>query len=95
MMNISQIVIFTQRIEFKTLLEIECRALTGASAVFHEKLNEFTSMLSLFSNIDILILDEPADPAMFYSLQGEINSRRDNIKNVFFLIILGSKFWTL
>ena len=77
MMNISQIVIFTQRIEFKTLLELECRALNGVSTVFHEKLSEFTSMLSLFSNIDILILDEPADPAIFYSLQGEINSRRD------------------
>ncbi len=85
MMNISQIVIFTQRIEFKTLLELECRALNGVSTVFHEKLSEFTSMLSLFSNIDILILDEPADSAIFYSLQGEINSRRDNIKNVFFL----------
>ena len=84
-MNMSQVVAFTQRIEFKTLLEIECRSLTGFSPVIYESLNEFNSMLAMFKSIDILIVDEPEDSSAFHSLQSEINTRRDQIKNVFFL----------
>jgi hypothetical protein len=84
-MNMSQVVAFTQRVEFKTLLEIECRSLTGFSPVVYESFHEFNSMLALFENIDILIVDDPTDSSIFHSVQSEINSRRDQIKNVFFL----------
>lgn len=81
----SQVMAFTERIEFKTLLEIECRNLTGFSPVIYQSLHEFNSMLSLFESIDMLIIDEPEDAAVFHSLQAEINNRRDKIKHVFIL----------
>ena len=84
-MKMSQVMAFTERVEFKTLLEIECRGLTGFSPVIHEALDDFKSMLSLFDTIDVLIIDEPSDKTVFSSLQAEVNVRRDQIKRVFYL----------
>lgn len=81
----SQVMAFTERVEFKTLLEIECRGLTGFSPVIHEALDDFKSMLSLFDSIDVLIIDEPDDREVFLALQSEVNVRRDQIKQVFYL----------
>lgn len=84
-MKMSQVMAFTERIELKTLLEIECRGITGFSPVIHESLDDFKSMLSLFNTIDVLIIDEPWDKDVFNALQGEVNVRRDQIKQVFYL----------
>lgn len=84
-MQMSQVMAYTQRVEFKTLLEIECKGLTGFSLMIHEELDDFKSMLSLFDSIDVLIVDEPADHSIFQAILGEINVRRPQIKKVFFL----------
>ncbi|MBA2405010.1 MAG: hypothetical protein H0V66_09585 [Bdellovibrionales bacterium] len=84
-MSMSQVMAFTQRIEFKTLLEIECKGLTGFSPVIHQKLEDFVSMLSLLDSVDILIIDEPKDQATFKSLLVGIKLRREEIKKIFFL----------
>lgn len=84
-MNMSQMMVFTHRIEFKTLLEIECKGLSGFSPVIQHGLDEFISMLSLFDKLDILIIDVPEDQSIFNTLMAEVRVRRDSIKHIFFL----------
>lgn len=81
----SQVMAFTQRLEFKTLLEIECKGLTGFSPAIHEALDEFKNMLALFDNIHILILDVPEDGEDFLSLLSNVNLKKEQIENIFFL----------
>ena len=52
----SQIVAFTKRLDFKTLLDIECKSLTGFAPVVKDSVDEFQSMLGLLGDIDVLII---------------------------------------
>lgn len=81
----SQVIAFTQRLEFKTLLEIECRGLTGFSPAIHDKSDDFKSMLDLLSTIDILIVDSSDDADAMTSILAHININRDHIQHIFFL----------
>lgn len=81
----SQVMAFTQQVEFKTLLEIECKGLTGFSPVIHEATDEFKNMLDLLNSIYILIIDAPEDPKSFLNLLSHINIKRDFIQHIFFL----------
>ena len=81
----SQVIAFTQRLEFKTLLEIECRGLTGFSPAIHDLSDEFKSMLDLLSTIDILIVDSTDDAESMLSILAHININRNHIQHIFFL----------
>lgn len=84
-MKMPQIIVYTESIEFKTLFEVECKALTGFSPVVHENVEDFSAMLSLFDQLDILIIDEPRDDRDFSVILKEINLRREDISQTFFL----------
>jgi hypothetical protein len=81
----SQVMAFTQRVEFKTLLEIECRGLTGFSPAIHESFDEFKNMLDLLSSIYILIIDAPEDPVFQAKVIAHVNIRRDHIEHIYFI----------
>jgi hypothetical protein len=84
-MNMSQVMAFTQRVEFKTLLEIECKGLTGFSPAIHEAIDEFRNMLDLFSSIYILIVDVPDSPELLSKVISHVNIKRDQIEHIFFI----------
>ncbi len=55
----ANVVVFTKRMDFKTLLEIECKSLTGFSPVLKDSIEDLKSFLSLGSDIEILVVDDP------------------------------------
>lgn len=84
-MSVSQVMAFTQRPELKMLLEIECKAFGGFKPLIHQSLEEFKSMLTLFDSIDILIVDEPSDQALFSNLVHEVQAKKNQIRKIIFL----------
>ena len=84
-MKISQTVAFSERLEFKTLLEVESKSASGLLPAIYQKADEFISMISLLDTIDVLILDSPEDPATFNLLLKEVKSRIDQIKRLYVL----------
>lgn len=84
-MNMSQVMAFTLRVEFKTLLEIECRGLTGFSPAIHESFEEFRNMLDLLSSIYIMIIDAPEDPELLSKVISHVNIKRDQIEHIYFI----------
>lgn len=78
------VIVFTQRMDFRTLLEIECKGLTGFAPVIKDSFEELKSFLNLGSDIEILVVDDPQDNLM-HSLALETQ-----IKNI--LILSDKKF---
>lgn len=84
----SQIIAFTKRIEFKTLLDIECKSMTGFAPVVKDSLDDFQSLLGLLTNIDVLIIDEPPMPKDFKLILDMVSEKQSSIKNI---LILGNE----
>lgn len=80
-----QIVAFTKRLDFKTLLDIECKGLTGFAPVVKDSLDDFLSMLGLLNDIDILIVDKPQTKFDYNSLAKAINDKGGSVKNILLL----------
>lgn len=81
----SQIVAFTKRLDFKTLLDIECKSLTGFAPVVKDTVDEFQAMLGLLGDIDVLIVDEPPVKVDYTFLVNAINEKGGAVKNVIML----------
>lgn len=60
----ANVIVFTKRMDFKTLLEIECKGLTGFSPVIKDSVEELRSFINLGSDIEILVVDDPQDTVM-------------------------------
>lgn len=78
----SQIIAFTKRFEFKTLLDIECKGMTGFAPVVKDSLDDFQSLLGLLTNIDVLIIDEPASRNDYDFLLSLVEEKSSSIKNI-------------
>lgn len=81
----SQIVAFTKRLDFKTLLDIECKSLTGFAPVVKDSVDEFQSMLGLLGDIDVLIVDKPMVKFDYSFLVKAINEKGSSVKNILLL----------
>lgn len=81
----SQIVAFTKRLDFKTLLDIECKSLTGFAPVVKDSVDEFQSMLGLLGDIDVLIVDQPPVIGDYNFLLKAITEKGSSIKNIIML----------
>jgi hypothetical protein len=57
----ANVIVFTQRMDFRTLLEIECKGLTGFAPVIKDSIEELRSFLTLGSDIEILVVDDPQE----------------------------------
>lgn len=81
----AQIIAFTKRLDFKTLLDIECKGITGFAPVVKDSIDDFQSMLSLLPNIDVVVVDEYKGEADYKQLLDSISQKSDSIKNIIFL----------
>lgn len=79
----SQVIGFTQDMNFRTLLEIQCKEITGFSPIIHHTYEEFVSVISLLESIEILVVDEPKDNGIFIKLMDELMSRQGQFKSIF------------
>lgn len=78
----SQIIAYTDRIEFKTLLDIQCKGITGIAPVVKDNTEDFTSFLNLLGEIDILIIDQPKTKKDYSFLLQAVQDKEDSIKNI-------------
>ena len=75
----SQVVVYTQRIDFKNLLEFECKSVTGFAPVIKESVEELSGFLSLMPTLDVLILDNNPSVKDYSFIKGS------DIKNILIL----------
>lgn len=73
------VIVFTKRIEFKTLLEIECKGLTGFAPVVKDTIEELKAFLGLLPKIDVLVIDNSIARQDYSFLQ------ESEIKNILML----------
>lgn len=81
----NNIVAFTQRLDFKTLLEIECKVVNGFPPVVKDSVEEFESILSLMPDIQVAIIDEPKGKPDYKFLLDALSSQQTKIKNIVLL----------
>lgn len=53
----AQVLVYTERKDFRTLVEIECKGITGFAPVVKETLEDFSGFLRLMPSVDLLIID--------------------------------------
>jgi len=80
------VIVLTKRMDFKTLLQIECKGLTGFSPIIMECSEEVKSLLSLGSDVEVLVIDDPKDSSMLFL------SKKEQIKNI---LVLSDKSFQL
>ncbi len=78
----AQIIAFTDRLEFKTFLDIQCKGLTGVAPVVKDDTEDFLSFLGLLSEIEILIIDQPKKKNDYSFLLKAVLEKESDIKNV-------------
>lgn len=81
----SQILAFSQRMDFKTLLEVKCKTYSGFTPLIYQTLEEFRSILNIFESIDVLVVDEPEDKVLFLSILRDVNLHAPRIKHILML----------
>lgn len=77
-----QVLAFSQRKSFKLLLELECQ--NFRPAVYHS-VEEFTSILDMFSGADILIIDEPVKSSEFHDLMEKVRQMEGKFNKILLL----------
>lgn len=65
----AQVVVYTRRDDFKNLVEVECKSVTGFLPVVKESQDELKNFLKLISKIDLLIIDNDGSEADYSFLQ--------------------------
>ena len=78
-----QVFVFTENIDFKSLLEVEGKDLFGARPVIHESIEDLKYVLSIFQSIDCLLIDIPIDTKKSSSVMDLVNVSRNRIKKTF------------
>ncbi len=78
----SQVIAFTKRSDFKTLLEVECRSLTGFVPVVKDSVEDFVQMLGLFPTIEILVVDSPATKSDYQFLLRALSEKEPSVKTI-------------
>ena len=83
-----QVFAFTEYSGFQALLDVECREITKHRAITHNSLSELREMMEIFSEIDVLIIDEPEDPKRCHEIINFLGEFEGRFKRV---LILGEK----
>lgn len=87
-----QIFAYTECTEFRALLEVECKDLTGQRPIIRSTLDELKSLLSIFQTIDILVVDLPEDHSVSVELKIFLNNSTSRIKQA---LVLGTESSTM
>lgn len=88
----TQIFAFTTCRDFQSLLEVECREISGIRPVIQTSLDELDSMLGLLQQIDLLILDSPTDLRSIERVRRLLFKYRSKIRSIY---IYGEELVTL
>jgi hypothetical protein len=56
---VANVIVFTERMDFKTLVETECKGITGFAPIVKDTFDELMSFLNLGSDVEILVVDDP------------------------------------
>lgn len=78
----TQILAYTERPEFKALLEFELKAITGFAPVVHDSLEELESMLAIFPVVEVLVVDTPRAQPNFASFLEKVKKGAATYRNV-------------
>lgn len=86
-----QIFAYTECTDFQSLLEVECREITGVRPVIHSTVEDLKNMIGLFPVVDILIVDFPDEFSRIKELKDFLVINAGRIKKA---IILGNEHGT-
>ncbi len=77
-----QILVYTQRDDFRSYIDNECLEMKDCFPVFYDKLDELETILGLFPKLDVLIVDAYQNGEEFNLLSTFVKERKDQITHV-------------
>lgn len=86
-----QIFAYTECTDFQSLLEVECREITGVKPVIHTSVEDLKGILGLFPIIDVLIIDFPDEFSKIKELKDLLLKNTSRIKKA---MVLGNEHGT-
>ncbi|MES2526198.1 MAG: hypothetical protein V4598_03900 [Bdellovibrionota bacterium] len=78
----NQVLVYTQREEFRSYLDSECLKIKECFPVFYDKLDELETILGIFPKLDVLVVDAPQSLEDFDLLSNFVRERKDQITHV-------------
>ena len=78
----NRVIAFSKRVEFRTLLDIKCKGITGISPLIKDTVDDFRALLNLFPSINVIIVDEPLAGADYGFILEAIAEKQESIKNI-------------
>ncbi len=78
----NQVLVYTQRAEFRSYLDAECLKIRECFPVFYDTVDELETMLDIFPKLDVLVIDAPSDKSDLQRLSGFVDGRKDQITHM-------------
>lgn len=78
----NQVLVYTQRAEFRSFLDTECLQIQECFPVFYDTVEELRTIVDIFPEIHVLVVDTPTDAADVEELTQFVNLRKDQIDHV-------------
>ncbi len=78
----NQVLVYTQREDFRSYLDAECLKIKECFPVFYDKLDELETILGLFPTLDVLVVDAPKSREEFDQLSTFVKDRKEQITHV-------------
>lgn len=85
-----QIFGYTENVNMKTLLEMECKELLGQKPVLHDSCEDLKYVISIFQSIDLLIIDVPLDEKKSKQIFDILHYAKNKVKKI---LIYGDSPW--
>lgn len=78
----NQVLVYTQRAEFRSFLDAECLQIKECFPVFYDTIDELRTIMDIFPQLDVLVVDAPTNEQDLSDLAKLITSRRDQISHM-------------
>jgi hypothetical protein len=78
----NQVLVYTQRADFRSYLDAECLKIKECFPVFYDTVDELETILNIFPKLDVLVVDAPTDMDDFHRLASFVHERKDQITHV-------------
>lgn len=78
----AQIVVYTQSQDLKTLLEMECKSVTGFLPIVKSCMDELNSFIGILPKVDLLIIDKLKSESDYSRLKSSLDTIQTEVSNM-------------
>lgn len=78
----NQVLVYTQRAEFRSFLDSECLKIKECFPVFYDNVDELQTIMDLFPKVDVLVIDAPENHSDLVRLSDFVSSHKEHITHM-------------